>query len=281
MHQPPHPFESSKTTPVTAVTEIKISAYFKISAAQCALIRDPVQWLVWHVVLIKHCFNNRKREQNDSSSVDQQSRQKRKARASLSLKRLTAWDSIFGHDILQNPNIRNPAHPDGVKRRLRFRAPCSVLAAIVHMFTTKDGWNPVSASHFYGKPIPSHSRQDMCALFILGRGTDLDTVSMLSRISMGTHSSFFNHFCEKTASVFHEYVYMPAGDDLAAVLSLYTEMGFPGCVGSTDCVHFYWDRCPHNVGHLYLGKEGGGELAMLLQYQHLRHLRHLRHPRCP
>ena len=36
MHQPPHPFES-------------LSAYFEISAAQleCALIRDPVQWLVW------------------------------------------------------------------------------------------------------------------------------------------------------------------------------------------------------------------------------------------
>ena len=87
MHQPPHPFESSKTTPVTAVTEIKICAYFKISAAQCALIRDAVQWLVWHVLLIKHWFNNRKRKQNDSSSVDQQSRPKRKARASLSLKR--------------------------------------------------------------------------------------------------------------------------------------------------------------------------------------------------
>ena len=35
IHQPQHPFESSKTTPVTAVTVIKISAYFKISAAQC------------------------------------------------------------------------------------------------------------------------------------------------------------------------------------------------------------------------------------------------------
>ena len=55
------------------------------------LIWDPVQWLVqWlvlHVVLIKHWFNNLKRKQNDSSSVNQQSRSKRKARASLSVKR--------------------------------------------------------------------------------------------------------------------------------------------------------------------------------------------------
>ena len=57
------------------------------------------------------------------------------------------------------------------------------------------------------------------------------------------------------ASVFHRYIYMPAGDDWAAVLSLDTQMGFPGCVGSTDFVHFYWGQCLHNVLHLYLDKE--------------------------
>ena len=31
----------------------------------------------------------------------------------------------------------------------------------------------------------------MCVLFILGRDTDLDTVSMLAHILIGTHSSFF------------------------------------------------------------------------------------------
>ena len=130
------------------------------------LIRDPVQRLVWHVVLIKHWFNYRKRKKNYSSSVDQQSRQKRKATASLSLKRLpvTACDSIFGLDILQNPNIQNPAHPDGIKFRLRFRVPYSVFAAIFHMFITKDGWNPVSASDFYGKSSYPIQVKSMCAL---------------------------------------------------------------------------------------------------------------------
>ena len=110
MHQPQHPFESSKTTSVTAVTEIKISAYFKISAAQWDSIQDAVQWLLWRVVLIKHWFSNCKWKQNDSSSFDQQSRRKRKATASLSLKRLTAWDSIFGLHILLHPSIQNPSH---------------------------------------------------------------------------------------------------------------------------------------------------------------------------
>ena len=100
-------------------------------------ILDAVQWLVWCVVLIKHWYNNSKWKQNDSSSVDQQSRQKRKAMASLSLKRLTALDSIFILQILQKPNIQNPSHPDLIKFRLRFRVSYSVFAAIVHMFITK------------------------------------------------------------------------------------------------------------------------------------------------
>ena len=98
---------------------------------------------------------------------------------------------------------------------------------------------------------------------------------MLFHISIRTLSSFFYHFCEKMASVFHEYIYMPAGDDLAAVLSLYTRMGFPGSVGSTDCVHFYWDRCPHNVRHLYLGKEGKPTVAYSLIADHTRRIRSL------
>ena len=77
-------------------------------------IQDAVHWLVWYFVLIKHWFNNSKWKQNDSSSVDQQSKA-RKARASLSLKRLTAWDSFFGLHILQNPNIRLGSQPDGIK----------------------------------------------------------------------------------------------------------------------------------------------------------------------
>ena len=64
------------------------------------------------------------------------------------------------------------------------------------------------------------------------------------------------------ASVFHEHIYLPASD--AAVLSLYTQMGFPGCVGSTDCEHFYWERCPHYVRHLYLGYEGKPTVAYSL-----------------
>ena len=52
-------------------------------------------------------------------------------------------------------------------------------------------------------------------------------------------------------------------------------MGFPGCVGSTDCVHFYWDRCPHSVRHLHQGKEGKPTVAYSLVADHARRIRSL------
>ena len=77
------------------------------------------------------------------------------------------------------------------------------------------------------------------------------------------------------ASAYHEYISLPTGDDLKAVVARYTRMGFPGCVGSTDCVHFYWDRCPHNSRHLYLGKEGKPTVAYSMIVDHNRRIRSL------
>ncbi len=69
-----------------------------------------------------------------------------------------------------------------------------------------------------GAPTPHQLEiKVLCALFILGRGTDLDTVSILSRISIGTLTSFFHHFCAKMSTLYDEYILMPKGEDLRDV----------------------------------------------------------------
>jgi hypothetical protein len=85
--------------------------------------------------------------------------------------------------------------------------------------------------------------------------------------------SFFHHFCEQMSSLYEEYIYMPQGDDLLRVTEKYASMGFPGCVGSTDCVHFFWDRCPHNVRFLHSGKEGKPTVAYSMIVDHMRRIR--------
>lgn len=41
------------------------------------------------------------------------------------------------------------------------------------------------------------------------------------------------------------YVHGPRDSaEMESVSSLYAASGFPGCIGSTDCVHIRWERCP-------------------------------------
>ncbi len=108
--------------------------------------------------------------------------------------RLDPSQSVFGIDILGNPDIQDPAC---IKFRRIFRDPYSVFAIIVELFRCRDEWNP-ARSTAPGAPSP-HTLEIkvLCVLFILGRGTNIDTVSILSHISIGTLTTFFHHFCEK------------------------------------------------------------------------------------
>jgi hypothetical protein len=239
------------------------------------IVDNPVLWLTWHVLLIKSWFSNHRAAGTGDQSTSLSRKRRGRDWDRDVRRRLHSWDSVFGKDILLNSNIQNPQHPDGEKFRLRFRVPYSVFAGIVQMFVTREGWNPFGAHDRFRKPSHPIQIKILWSLFILGRGTDLDTVSMLSHISIGSLSQFFHHFCEKMASIFQEYICMPTGNDLKAVVARYTRMGFPGCVGSTDCVHFYWDRCPHNARHLYLGKEGKPTVAYSMIVDHNRRIRSL------
>ena len=63
-------------------------------------------------------------------------------------RRLNTWGSVFGEDILQNPHIQHPTHPDGIKFRLRFRVPYSVFQSIARLplpWRMESFWRLVSA----------------------------------------------------------------------------------------------------------------------------------------
>ena len=65
------------------------------------------------------------------------------------------------------------------------------------------------------------------------------------------------------ASICDEYIYMPKDNATCRrVVGEYTaRRAFPGCIGSVDCVHIGWDRCPTQYTNLYTGKEGFASIA--------------------
>jgi hypothetical protein len=37
---------------------------------------------------------------------------------------------------------------------------------------------------------------------------------------------------------------MPVGDELKKVMEVYKLLGFNGAIGSMDCTHVKWNKCP-------------------------------------
>ena len=63
-------------------------------------------------------------------------------------------------------------------------------------------------------------------------------------------------FCRAVVNVYgEEYLRRPNENDLAKILAVSEERGFPGMLGSLDCMHWGWKNCPISDHGQYTGKE--------------------------
>ncbi|CAN0090046.1 unnamed protein product [Scytosiphon promiscuus] len=76
-------------------------------------------------------------------------------------------------------------------------------------------------------------------------------------MSRSTAEKSFHRFCDCfSAGLWHQWVRLPEGDDLKRVEGIYSDLGFPGAVGSIDCTHVAWERCSFSETSNHEGKEG-------------------------
>jgi len=71
-----------------------------------------------------------------------------------------------------------------------------------------------------------------------------------------THRTFFHLFIEiMVIRLFEDEVHLPKTEnELNKVLKVYSQLGYPGCCFSMDCVHIKWKNCPfryRNQFHSY------------------------------
>ena len=64
----------------------------------------------------------------------------------------------------------------------------------------------------------------------------------------------------------------PQGPQLDVVLKQYELLGFPGCCGSTDCVHVPWNACPQGERHLFYSRYGYPSVAYSVTVDHSRRI---------
>ena len=174
---------------------------------------EPDASLQSQLLAVKHCLEVAKRKEHRHEASELDSPCPRKKRNCIKYHRHNAWQSVFSMNVLNNPNIQSPSHPDAIKFRRQFRVPYSLFVTIVEMFRTRDGWNPSNSDDPQSRAPHPLEIKILCSLFVLGRGTDLDTVSMLSHISIGSLTSFHHHFCAKMSTLYDEHIFMPNGED--------------------------------------------------------------------
>jgi hypothetical protein len=64
------------------------------------------------------------------------------------------------------------------------------------------------------------------------------------------------HFCSAIINIYaKEYLRRPNKEDTARILAFSEERGFPGMIGSLDCMHWLWKNCPIADHGQYMGKE--------------------------
>ena len=149
---------------------------------------------------------------------------------------------------------------EGKLFRRRFRVPYDVFCKLVTMSLDKKLFrlNSQKKNYIANRNVCPVEMKLLAVLRILGRNWNFDDIAEATLMGETTARRAFHTFCQNFVKEFyHLYVFRPQGEKLVKVMQVFAQMGLPGCIGSTDCVHF----SPIDIAQLCSGKEGYPTLA--------------------
>lgn len=80
---------------------------------------------------------------------------------------------------------------------------------------------------------------------MLTYGVPADATDEYVRIGESTSIQSLNFFVKAVIEIFgDEYLREPNENDIAKLFAIGKERGFPGMLGSLDCMHWEWKNCP-------------------------------------
>ena len=83
------------------------------------------------------------------------------------------------------------------------------------------------------------------ALYVLAYVLPTDAVDEYIQINQTTARDCLIRFCRAIISCYsHRYLYIPNNNNVAHILCVNANTGFPGMLGSIDCMHWEWCNCP-------------------------------------
>ena len=92
------------------------------------------------------------------------------------------------------------------------------------------------------------------AIRMLAYGVSADFMDEYIRIGENTVIKSLKFFVKVVVSIFsEEYLRSPNNNDIARLLAVGQHRGFPGMLGSIDCMHWKWKNCPSKWKGQYIG----------------------------
>ncbi|KAI7951125.1 hypothetical protein MJO29_009799 [Puccinia striiformis f. sp. tritici] len=155
----------------------------------------------------------------------------------------------------------SPVYPDYLFRR-RFRMHRPLLLRIVEDVASYDRYfkhKPDALGRFGLRPL-----QKICsAIRMLASGGAADANDEYFRLAESTSLKSLDRFCSAVIAVYsEEYLRSPNEEDMKRILTINEKRGFPGMLGSLDCMHWGWKNCPAAWKGQFQGKEKEATLIL-------------------
>ena len=92
------------------------------------------------------------------------------------------------------------------------------------------------------------------ALRMLAYGMSADSIDEYIRIRERTTIEYVKRFYQGVVEIFGpKYLRLPNTVDIFRLLCKANQHGFPGMLGSLDCMHWAWENCPAAYHGMYTG----------------------------
>ncbi|XP_020260028.1 uncharacterized protein LOC109836529 [Asparagus officinalis] len=128
------------------------------------------------------------------------------------------------------------------RRRYRMKRP--LFLRIVDSISNYDNYF-IQRRNNAGKLGLTPIQKCMASIRMLVYGVAADACDEYVKIGESTAIECTRKFCEGVIACFgDEYLRRPNLDDLQRLLQVGHDRGFPGMIGSIDCMHWQWKNCP-------------------------------------